>query len=84
MTANLTIETNVRNNVLSVINAAIRPYKGTKAVQVIKNGKLEYDPVTTGIKGLDRTEITSGVTEGEKVIIGNTTSPAAISLPSSN
>jgi antitoxin (DNA-binding transcriptional repressor) of toxin-antitoxin stability system len=37
--------------------------------------------VTTGIKGLDRTEITSGVTDGEKVIIGNTTKPAASLTP---
>jgi len=75
MTANLTIDTNEHANVLTVINAAIRPYKGAKAVQVLKNGKLQYDPVTTGIKGLDRTEIISGVKDGEKVIIGNTTSP---------
>ena len=73
MTANLTIETNKHENVLTVLNAAVRPYKGAKAVQTIKNGSPQYDPVTTGIKGLDRTEITSGVTAGEKVIIGNTT-----------
>jgi multidrug efflux pump subunit AcrA (membrane-fusion protein) len=81
MTANLTIDTNRHEHVLSVINAAVRPYKGAKAVQVLKNGKLQYDRVTTGIKGLDRTEITSGVTEGEKVIIGNTTTPAASFTP---
>lgn len=73
MTANLTIDTNEREQVLSVINAAVRPYKGAKAVQIFKNGKLQYNPVTTGIKGLDRTEIISGATEGEKIIIGNTT-----------
>jgi HlyD family secretion protein len=75
MTANLTIDTNKHENILTVVNAAVRPYKGAKAVQVLKNGKPQYDTVTTGIKGLDRTEITSGVTEGEKVIIGNTTKP---------
>jgi multidrug efflux pump subunit AcrA (membrane-fusion protein) len=73
MTANLTIDTNVHPQVLSVINAAIRPYQGAKAVQVLKNGQPQYVPIKTGIKGLDRTEVTSGVTEGEKVIIGNTT-----------
>lgn len=74
MTANLTVDTNKHDNVLSVVNAAVRPYKGAKAVQVLRNGKLQYDPIIVGIKGLDRTEIISGVTEGEKVIIGNTTS----------
>lgn len=81
MTANLTIDTNKREQVLSVINAAVRPYKGAKAVQVLKNGKLQYNTVTTGIKGLDRTEIISGVTEGEKVIIGNTTKSATPFTP---
>jgi len=78
MTANLTIETNVHPQVLSIINAAVRPYKGAKAVQIIKNGKLQYVPIKTGVKGLDRTEITSGVTEGEKVIIGNTTASSSV------
>jgi len=78
MTANLTIETNVHPQVLSAINAAVRPYKGAKAVQIIKNGKPQYAPIKTGIKGLDRTEVTSGVTEGEKVIIGNTTTGSSV------
>lgn len=81
MTANLTIETNKHEKALSVVNAAVRPYKGMKAVQILKNGKLQYNPVTTGIKGLDRTEIISGVTEGEKVIIGNTTTPTVSFTP---
>jgi len=81
MTANLTIDTNVHPQVLSVINAAIRPYQGAKAVQVLKNGIPQYEPIKTGIKGLDRTEVTSGVTEGEKVIIGNTAGTATPFTP---
>jgi len=85
MTANLTIETNVHPQVLSIINAAVRPYKGAKAVQIIKNGIAQYVPIKIGIKGLDRTEVTSGVTEGEKVIIGNTkTSSSVASFAPSN
>lgn len=77
MTANLSIDTNKHENVLTVVNAAIRPYKGAKAVQVLnKKGKVEYIQVTTGIKGLDRTEITQGLTAGQKVIIGNSGSNA--------
>jgi len=78
MTANLTIETNVHPQVLSIINAAVRPYKGSKAVQIVKNGIAQYVPIKIGIKGLDRTEVTSGVTEGEKVIIGNTTTSSSV------
>jgi HlyD family secretion protein len=72
MTANLSINTNRHENVLTVVNAAIRPYKGTKAIEILRNGKVSYDTVTTGIKGTDRTELTSGATAGEQVIIGNT------------
>ncbi len=81
MTANLSIDTNKHEQVLTVVNAAIRPYKGAKAVQVLnKKGKLEYVTVTTGIKGFDRTELTSGVTLGQKVIIGNTSKTPASPL----
>jgi multidrug efflux pump subunit AcrA (membrane-fusion protein) len=81
MTANLSIDTNTHENVLTVVNAAVRPYKGAKAVQIVHKGKTEYVTVTTGIKGFDRTELTSGVTLGEKVIIGNTTSKTPSPLP---
>ena len=81
MTANLSIDTNKHTNVLTVVNAAIRPYKGAKAIQTLdKNGKPIYAPVTTGIKGADRTELLTGATEGEKVIIGGTTTPSVTSL----
>jgi multidrug efflux pump subunit AcrA (membrane-fusion protein) len=73
MTANLSIDTNKHENVLTVVNAAVRPYKGGKAVQVLnKKGKPEFMKVTTGIKGFDRIELLTGVIEGQKVIIGNT------------
>jgi multidrug efflux pump subunit AcrA (membrane-fusion protein) len=80
MTANLTIDTNKHVGVLTVINAAIRPYKGGKAVQVLDaKGKIQFKSVSVGLKGVDRIEVTKGVTAGEKVIIGNTTTktPAA-------
>jgi len=71
MTANLSIDTNTHENVLTVVNAAIRPYNGAKAIQTLdKNGKPVYITVTTGIKGADRTELLTGATQGEKVLIG--------------
>ncbi len=81
MTANLSIDTNKHENALTVVNAAIRPYKGSKAIQILdKHGKAVYMPVTTGIKGTDRTEILSGATAGEKVIIGGTTTSSTATL----
>lgn len=81
MTANLSIDTNKHENVLTVVNAAIRPYQGVKAIQTLdKKGKPAYVKVTTGIKGADRTELLTGATEGEKVIIGGPAPTAAPSL----
>lgn len=81
MTANLSINTNKHENVLTVVNAAIRPYQGSKSIETLdKKGKVVFVPVSTGIKGEDRTEIVRGATEGEKVIIGGTISPSTASL----
>ncbi len=70
MTANVDIEVDKAENVLTVPNSAIKPYKGKKAVQVIdpKTKKATYIPVETGIKSPERTEIKRGVTEGTEVI----------------
>jgi len=65
MTANLSIDTNKHENVLTVVNAAIRPYQGVMAIQTLdKKGKAVYVKVITGIRGADRTELITGATEG--------------------
>lgn len=77
MTVTASINTDKHENVLTVPNNAIKPYQGTKAVLVPGPGKdkvngktlpFHYVVVTTGIKGITRTEIISGVTDGEKVV----------------
>ncbi|HVZ12444.1 MAG TPA: efflux RND transporter periplasmic adaptor subunit [Patescibacteria group bacterium] len=81
MTATVSIETAKHENVLTVPNSAVKPYKGGKAVIVegvvkdsqVKNkaGKalpLHYVPVEVGLKGITRTEITKGVTQEMKVV----------------
>jgi len=80
MTANLSIDTAKHVNVLTVVNAAIRPYQGVKAIETLKNGKPTYVKVTTGIKGADRTELITGATVGEKVILGTTSTSSPRSL----
>ncbi len=73
MTANVDIEVDKANDVLTVPNSAIKPYEGKKAVQVIdpKTKTAKYIPVEVGIKSPERTEIKSGVSEGTQVITGS-------------
>lgn len=75
MTVNVDIDTAKHKNVLTVPNSAIKPYKGGKAVEVLDKSKpaksqIKFVPVVIGIKGIDRTEIISGVGEGTVVITG--------------
>lgn len=73
MSANLTIDTAKKQDVLTVANAAIIPYQNGKAVQVLdKKGKVVYKPVAIGLRGFTRSEVLSGVNSGTKVILGNT------------
>ncbi|MFA5961842.1 MAG: HlyD family efflux transporter periplasmic adaptor subunit [Parcubacteria group bacterium] len=69
MTANVTVETNSRENVLVVPSKALKPYQNAKGVQVAKTdskGKqvFEYVSVKTGLKSGSQVEITSGLEEG--------------------
>ncbi len=81
MTVTVSIETAKHENVLTVPNAGIKPYKGGKAVIVagenkdsmVKNkaGKMlpfHYIPVKTGLKGTTRTEVTAGVSVGDWIV----------------
>jgi multidrug efflux pump subunit AcrA (membrane-fusion protein) len=84
MTVNVDINTAKNENTLTVPNAAIKPYKGGKAVEILDKSKpatkqIKLVPVTIGIKGIDRTEIISGVKEGTVVITG-TTKPVVATL----
>ncbi len=73
MSTSLTINTAARQNVETVANAAIVPYQSGKAVQILDTkGKLTFVPVVIGLRGFTRSEIISGVSEGTKVVLGNT------------
>ena len=78
MTVNVDINSAKHENTLTVPNSAIKPYKGGKAVQVLDKSKpagnqIKFIPVTIGIKGIDKTEILSGVSEGTMVVTGSDT-----------
>jgi HlyD family secretion protein len=73
MTANLTIVTNFKANVLSVPESAVIEQDGKKVVRVVTNSKTkDYVErlVTTGIRGDGgMIEITSGLEAGQEIII---------------
>jgi multidrug efflux pump subunit AcrA (membrane-fusion protein) len=70
MTAGVDIEVDKAEDVLSVPNSAVKPYKGGRAVRVFdkKTKQITYIPVTIGIKGEDKTQIIKGITEGQEII----------------
>jgi RND family efflux transporter MFP subunit len=72
MTANVTIITDTRKNVIAIPARAVNTADdGSKFVQVMKNdGTPEDRVVTTGLRGSDGyIEITSGLSEGEEVVV---------------
>ncbi|NTU73112.1 HlyD family efflux transporter periplasmic adaptor subunit [Candidatus Roizmanbacteria bacterium] len=70
MNVDAAINTNNKERVLAIPNAAVKPYKGGRAVRVVgKNGVVEYRTVVTGIRGKDKTEILSGLQENQEFII---------------
>ena len=70
MTVDVDIITKKLTDTLSVPNSAIKPYSGGKAVQILdtKTKKPKFKLVVVGIKGETRTQIISGIKEGDKII----------------
>lgn len=81
MSGSVEIEVARHENVLTVANAAIKPYQSGKAVQITDTSKpsknndseLKYITIKTGLKGTERTEIIEGLEEGMEIVINNTT-----------
>ncbi len=72
MTANVDIIAAARDNVLSVPAEAIVRRKGKPHVTIASSGGAQDDrPVEIGISDGQKTEITSGTSEGETVVVYN-------------
>lgn len=71
MTATANIITAIKNNTLLVPSTAIQTLSGQSAVGVLLNGNITEVPVKTGLISDTQTEILSGLSEGETVIIGS-------------
>jgi hypothetical protein len=69
MTANVTVVTASRVDVLSVPTAAIDTAGGASTVTVVSGGKDVSREVITGLEGDSSTEITSGLRAGDVVVL---------------
>jgi hypothetical protein len=78
--ASVTIEIAQVSNVLTVPSSAVRTLGTLSTVSVLKNGQAVITRVNLGTVGTDRTQITSGVTAGEQVVLADLKTP----LPSGN
>jgi HlyD family secretion protein len=74
MTANVGIVVDERDNVLLVPNRAVKTVGRNKVVNVVQPvvGQLQV-PVTVGLANDTQTEVTSGLKEGDEVVINATT-----------
>lgn len=68
MSVNVEIITNVKQDVLTVPNSAIKTQGTAKYVQVLVAGAPQQKIVAVGLSNDTNTEITSGLNEGEQVI----------------
>ena len=68
MNGEVIITTNQKQNIITVPYQSILE-NGKTEVQVIKNDKLELQEVSTGLIGEDDIEITSGLSEGETIVV---------------
>ncbi len=70
MTADITIVTNIKENVLSIPESALLEKDKKMFVQVFKNGEIEEREIEIGLEGTnDLVEVISGLEEGEEVIL---------------
>ena len=80
LTVTVSIIVEEKSNVLLVPNSAITHQNGKAYVQVSKDGATEQRLITTGISNWQYTEVTDGLSEGEKVVVAQgtaTTTPTS-------
>jgi multidrug efflux pump subunit AcrA (membrane-fusion protein) len=80
MSANATVTTGERDNVLNVPNAAVTGSGANATVKVLQNGAQRTVNVVAGLKGDSTTEIQSGLVAGQQVV----TSSGVVSTAGAN
>jgi HlyD family secretion protein len=81
MTANVNIVVDERQNVLVVPNRAIRTQGKQRFVTVVFEGQRIQTAVQTGLSNDSMTEVTSGLKEGDEVVINSTTTSTTGGMP---
>jgi hypothetical protein len=69
LTVTVSILVDQRNNVLLVPNKAIISSGKDKVVNVLKDGEIEERSIKTDLSDYQNTEVTEGLSEGEKVVL---------------
>ena len=72
MTGTATVEIQRHDNVLTVPSRAVKRSGRNSVVTVVVNGQQESRTVTTGASDTTYTEITSGLNEGDQVVVPST------------
>ncbi len=69
MTARVSIQSGESKNTILVPLSAVKENKGQSYVQIMANGKIENINVTTGLSNEDKVEITSGLADGDQIVL---------------
>ncbi len=70
LTANITVISNAKKNVVTIPSYAISITKTGKSAQVLRDGKAVEVPIITGLVGQDgTTEVVSGIGAGDAVVV---------------
>jgi macrolide-specific efflux system membrane fusion protein len=77
MTASVTVQVASHPDVLAVPTAAIQTQGGNSFVNVEENGQPVQTPITTGLQGDSTTEVTSGLTAGQQLLVSTGTATAS-------
>ena len=77
MSANVSIVVERRDNILLVPNRAVKTSGKQKTVTVLKDGKSTQVTVTLELSGDTQSEVTSGLNEGDAVVIQQTTTTSS-------
>ncbi len=77
MGVNASIITDVKNNVILVPSGAVQTSNGQSTVRVMRNGQEASVPVEVGKSSDTQTEIVSGVSEGDTVVTGQTSTESS-------
>jgi macrolide-specific efflux system membrane fusion protein len=80
-TASVSIVTGVARNVLTVPSSAVTTTGNTSTVTVEENGQQSVRPVQVGFVGDSTTEITSGLSEGDVVVVSTGTGGTGFTFP---